>query len=117
MEVTLTVRQRIDLQGVLPQEATFTAISMIRELREALSFTDREHKQINLKYHANGNVGWDKLKAKLLKKKIDIPTTICSMIKKSFNLLDDQGKLRDEHIDLYNMFVTTKAKKAKKKKR
>ncbi|MCK5606643.1 hypothetical protein KAR91_32375 [Candidatus Pacearchaeota archaeon] len=117
MECTLTVRQRIDLNGLLPREATLTAIKMIREVREEVSFSDAEHKKIELKYHGNGSIGWNQLKAKLLKKKkIEIPATICSMIKKSLQLLDKQGKLRDEHIDLFDMFVPPKTKKVKKKK-
>lgn len=105
MELKLTVRQRIDLQGVLPRQGNFTAIKMIRETRESLSFSEEEHKQIELQYHANGNVGWDAKKAKSLVKTIKIPATICSMLKASLKELDKQEKLVEEHIELYEMFV------------
>lgn len=118
MECILTVRQRVDLNGVLPREANFTAIKMIREVREALSFSDSDHKKIDLKYHANGSIRWSQLKAKLLKKKkVEIAPTICELIKESLKELDKQNKLTEDHIELFDMFVTPKAKKAKKKKR
>jgi hypothetical protein len=114
MKCTLTVRQRIDLNGVLPREANLTAIRMIRELREDLSFSDDEHKRINLQYHANGAVGWDQRKAKALTKTVEVPETIRKMLETSFKSLDKDCKLTEEHIDLYDMFVHPK--KAKKPK-
>lgn len=112
MIVTLTVRQRLDLQGILPSQANFSAIKMIHKVREELSFTDAEHTKIDLKYHTNGSVEWNNKKGKALKdKKVEIPATVCSMLKKSFVLLDKQNKLTEAHVEIYEMFVTSKKKK------
>ena len=108
MKVRLTVRQRIDLQGVLPQKSTFIMMKMLRKVREALSFTDVEHQSIKLKQNEDGSVQWNGIKAKEIVKEVDFPNTICDLIKKAFKALDEKGEVTDAHVELFEMFMGKK---------
>ena len=46
MQYTLSVKGRLMLLGILPAEGDLTTIRIVRELREGLSFSETEHKQL-----------------------------------------------------------------------
>lgn len=45
----LTVPERLILVNVLPAESDYTTLKLVRKLRESLSFTEEEHKQLNFR--------------------------------------------------------------------
>ena len=48
----LTVIERLLILNLLPKEGDFTTIKLVRKAREALSFNEEEHKQLN--FHMEG---------------------------------------------------------------
>jgi hypothetical protein len=109
MKLTLPIRERIDLQSVLPREATYLNMKMVRKLREDLSFSDAEHKKISLKGLPDGSIQWDA--SKKLTKKVEIPDTIVALIRDELKRLDKASKIREEHLSLFDKFIDTDADK------
>ena len=48
MEYALSVKDRLMLLGILPAESNLTTIRIVRELREGLSFSEGEHKDLQM---------------------------------------------------------------------
>ena len=45
----LSVLERITIQGLLPVKGSYTNLKLLRVAKEALSFTDEEHKSLNFR--------------------------------------------------------------------
>jgi len=105
MKVKLTVKQRINLQSILPQQGDFLTVKMIRVLREELSFTQKEHELLKFVQHPNGSVEWNNIVAEKCVKEIEIPETIVSVIKETLEKLNAQKKITEAHLDFYEMFM------------
>jgi len=105
MKVKLTVRQRLNLQGILPQQGDFLTVKMIRVLREELSFSQEEHELLKLVSNQNGSVSWDGEAAEDCIKEMEIPETIVSIIKQILEKLNEQKKITEAHLDFYEMFM------------
>lgn len=101
----LSVKERLVLISVLPQEGDFLTIKSLREVREALSFTETE--QVSLKFsNENGVLNWDEPdKDNPSRQPIEIPNSVHDLIVDAFKALDEQKKLTDDHFDLYELFV------------
>ena len=115
MKVKLTVKQRIDLQSILPPQGDFLTIKMIRVLREDLSFTEKELEQLKLVRHDNGSVEWDAKAGKKCKKQIEIPETIVSTIKETLERANAAKQITEAHLDFYEMFMDLSASPETKK--
>ena len=115
MKVKLIVKQRIDLQSILPQQADFLTIKMIRVLREDLSFTQKEHDSLKLTQHPNGSVEWDAKAGKKCNKEFEIPETIVVIIKASLEKLNASKQITEAHLDFYEMFMDLSTSDKKKK--
>ena len=98
----LLAGERLVLISVLPQEGNFTTLKIVRELREELSFTEEEHKVYEFKQEGN-IVLWNK--AKDTPKEVKIGEKANDIIKEALKKLNEEKKLRDEHIGLYEKFV------------
>ena len=106
MKVKLTVKQRIHLLNILPDKGNITMIKMLRVLREALSFDEKENKVLSLKQHTNGMVTWDPKSEKKSGKEINIPDTILEKVRQTLEQLNVSESLSDEHLELFEMFVS-----------
>uniref|UniRef100_A0A6H1ZNH8 Uncharacterized protein n=1 Tax=viral metagenome TaxID=1070528 RepID=A0A6H1ZNH8_9ZZZZ len=51
----LSVLERITLQNLLPAKGSYTNLKLLRVAREALSFTDAEHKVLNFRQEGEGD--------------------------------------------------------------
>ena len=102
MEYTLSVKARLMLLGILPAEGDLTTIRIVRELREGLSFSETEHKQ--LKFRQDGSMlQWDE-KAKVPDKELDIGPKALEVIRAAIKKLDDEKKLVPDHLELVDLF-------------
>ena len=99
----LTVKERIILLTILPQEGTLDAIKIVSELRNDLSFDEEEHKQMNIKRLANGSYEWDENSPIL--KYVVIGEVGTKMIKKELDTLNVEGKVTELHLGLFNKFA------------
>ncbi len=95
----LSVKDRIVLLSVLPREGNLTTIRQLRELREALSFTDEEHECYGMR-EIEDRIFWDSEGTK------DVPISprMLTLIADEFRRLDERGKFRDEMLDTYEKF-------------
>lgn len=105
MKVKLTVKQRIDLQSILPQQGNFLTVKMIRVLREELTFSEKEHEMLKFKQHPNGSVEWNAEVGKKLTKEISIPETIVNNIKETLEKANIAKQITEAHLDFYEMFM------------
>jgi len=105
MKVELTVKQRINLQSILPAQGDFLTMKMLRVLREDLSFSQKEHELLKFKQYPNGSVEWDS-KAESEKKKIEIPETIVNSVKEILERANAAKKITEAHLDFYEMFMS-----------
>ena len=98
----LTVLERIVLLRVLPAEGDFTTLKIVRKLREALSFSEDEHKEFGIEV-VDGLIRWDA--AKDVAKEIPVGEKATDLIVSSLKELNTEKKLTDEHFSLYEKFV------------
>lgn len=109
----LGVYDRVTLSNIMAYDfqSTFLVIRQMREFREALSFDEDEHKalgihignpQVNEKETA-GVVYWKADQEQ--PKEIDVPESIHKMVVSRLRQLDEAGKLKYSHYDLYVAFV------------
>jgi hypothetical protein len=98
----LKAGHRVTLLNTLPREGDILTLRIVRELREALSFSEEEHKVLGLKI--NGPmITWDASKDE--GKEIQIGTKAREVIVEALNALNQQKKLNDGHLDIWGMFV------------
>ncbi len=102
----LTIPERLVLLSVLPVEGDITAVRIIRKLREALSFSEEEHTKFNLKQElkpdGTSSITWDD--ADKTTKDVEVGEKATDIIVGAFKNLSNRGKLREEHIPLYDRF-------------
>lgn len=96
------VSERLTLLNLLPKEGNFITLKLVRELREALSFTDEEVTQFTIKTAAD-RITWDNSAS--VDKEILIGDAMKSVIVGVLKKLDEAQKLADAHLGLYEKFV------------
>jgi hypothetical protein len=103
----LTLGERITLLGILPKEANFVNLKIIRSLQEKMSFSEEEIKEYDIKsYTENDNVGysWSK-KGIEYKLEIEFGEHGTSMISSELKKLDKEEKLSSQNFTLYEKFI------------
>lgn len=96
------VAERLTLLNLLPREGNFITLKLLRELRESLSFTDKEVAQFKVKA-ANDRITWDNSAS--VDKEILIGDTMTNVIVEVLTKLDKAQKLADAQMGLYEKFV------------
>ena len=95
-------RERIVLSMILePQAGRYDVLKLVRKLREDLSFSESEIKEVNLRAEEGGGYRWDKD----LVKDVEIGEVTMGVIKKQFEKLEKEGRLHETHMDIYEKFV------------
>lgn len=96
----LTVLERILLLNVLPPEGDITTIRIMRDLKNELSFTELEHKDLQLTPKEDGSISWDGSKA--VDKDITIGPKASGILIKGLEKLSESGKINFQLLDLYD---------------
>jgi len=94
---------RLILLNILPKEGNYTDIKIVRKLREELSFDEAEQAALQLTLGEGGAVKW-KPEADL-PKEIEIGPRAKVIIEDLLKKLDKEGKIKEEHLSLYEKFV------------
>lgn len=105
-----SVLNRVVLLGLLPDTGGITTMRQVRELREALAFADKETKELGIKQGDDGSISWNP-KHKVKDKEIEIGEIMHGVIQ---GLLEDKNEaeeLRENHIDLWDLFECSEPKK------
>jgi len=101
MEYALPVKTRLMLLGILPAEGDLTTIRIVRELREGLSFSEAEHKDLQMMQEDN-QVRW--AEGAVPEKVLDIGPKAQEVIRAAIKKLDDEKKLVPDHLELCDLF-------------
>ncbi len=107
MKIKLSVFERLVLLNILPKEGNFLTLKIVRQLREGLSFEEKEIKEVDLTIDPKtGQATWDT--AKDPNKEIEIGREAKKIIVEVLEKLDKDNKLGEQHITLYEKFVEEK---------
>ena len=98
----LNVKDRLLLLSVLPKEGNITTLKIVRKLREDLSFSEEEHKELNFQ-ESDGKLAWDM--AANGDKEIEIGEKASNVIVEALKELDRNKKLHEEHLPIWEMFI------------
>lgn len=99
----LSVIERILLSQLLPVEGNFTNLKLIRQVKEELSFTEEENQKLKF-VQKDTQVIWNPV-ADLIKE-IIFGEVVLKLIKDTLIKLDQEEKLTDQHMSLYEKFIT-----------
>lgn len=98
----LGVKQRIVLLGTLTGvTGNITELRILRELREALSFSEEEHAALGLIVN-DGQMNWNTEGDQ--PKEIEVGDVARKVIVTQLKMLSDQGELADDHLDIIDLF-------------
>lgn len=97
----LGVKERLVLIGLLPETGNYLNLKLVREVKEALSFTEKEHKLLGLEIREGGAVAWEKN----ILKEFTFGGVVTGLITAALTKLDKDEKLEDKHMELYRLFV------------
>ena len=98
----LEVLERILLLNLLPKEGDFITLKVIRDLQNALSFSEKEIKDLVLETK-EGRVTWKPDKA--VEKEIEIGEKATDVIVGALKKLNDDKKLTQEFFSIYEKFI------------
>ena len=101
MKVVLTVKERLVLLNLLPAEGNLTTLRLVREAREVLSFSDEENEALHFE-QINDRLRWSDEAPQ--EAEVELGPTVAGMIRERLATLDEQAKLRDEHLSLCDKF-------------
>ena len=90
------------LLNILPPEGSITIMKLMRVLKEELSFNEAENKALDFKQE-DGMLRWNE-DADIVKD-VKIGEIMTELIKKELKTLNDEEKLTDAHVDLYDKFM------------
>lgn len=99
---TLTVLDRLLLLGLLPPQGDLLTVRIVRELREALSFTEAEHREFGFS-QVDGQVRWNASAAQ--SRELEIGERARLLIVEGLRKLDKDKKLTEQHLSLWEMFI------------
>lgn len=91
------------LLNILPREGTIMTIKIVRELREALSFSEAEHKSLNFQKLEDGGMQWDE-KA-IGDKEVPVGPRAHALIVETLERLDKEKKLTEDSLSVWDKFV------------
>lgn len=94
----LSVKERLLLLNILPKESNFLTLRIVRDLQNALSFSEEEVKQFEFKTEGNKAI-WNQEKE--IDKEIQIGEKATDLIIDSLKELD---KLKKINMDIYNLY-------------
>jgi len=99
----LSVRERLVLLGVLPSEADFVTLLLVKSLRSVLDISPEEAARVNLKVDGN-RLTWDEKG----EEEVDFDLTEAqeAVIRKALTDLDVKKKLTLDHVSVYQKFVS-----------
>ena len=103
MGVKLNVHERLVLLSILPKEGNISAIRVLHELKQELSFSEDEHLRLEFQNRQDGTTAWRKEADK--PKDIHVGLKAEELIKDTLTGLDSSKKLSESHLVLWDIFM------------
>ncbi len=98
----LSVFERLMLLNILPERGDITTIRIRRELRDALSFSEAEHKELDFESDESGLHWKSDVDGS---KDVAIGKKARELIVETLEELSKAGDFTDQHLDVYDRFV------------
>lgn len=101
----LTLAERIHLLDILPEKGNILTLKALRVLKEALVFTEKEEEDFGIKAVVNQetnivNYAW----SENAEVEIEISPKMMSLIATTFENLEKNEQLTENHISLFEKF-------------
>ena len=115
----LSVLERMILLNLLPPTGTFANLKVLRIAREALSFDDKEHKLLNIRYEGEGDkaqMRWDNHTIVEKATGIEVvgnPEVVQEMIRKSPDAFEMKPIMNDKNVIMGEIVTQMIVKKLK----
>ena len=114
MKTRLSISQRLVLSGMLiDEENTFDTLKLLRKVKEELSLSEAEIKAVGYTSEPLPN---GRFASKWLhpendpNKEIDFGEIVYHLIKRKLYKLDHEAQLKENQLDLYDIFVKQEEK-------
>ena len=97
----LSVKERILILGILPQEANLLTLKIIRDMENQVGFSETEIKELEMKALESGQITWSH---DPIAKEIEINGAMNDIIKNVLKKKSDECKLTKDHLSLCEKF-------------
>ncbi|NIN70262.1 MAG: hypothetical protein GTO63_37405 [Anaerolineae bacterium] len=102
MKLKLGAKKRLILLNIVAGvRGNLTELRILREVKEALSFSEGEHAALKIQ-ERNGRLHWDTKADE--PKEIEIGEVAKHIIVRRFKELNKQGQLAQDHLDIVDLF-------------
>ena len=101
MKYDMGVHERLVLLNILPPEGNLATIRIVREMREALSFSEAEHEDVQIVQADGGGVTWNQ---DAPSRDIEIGAKGQEIVREALGKLDKDEKLTADHLELCDLF-------------
>ena len=98
----LNVQERFALLNLLPTQGDFVTLRVVRELREALSFSDEEHERLQFKWVDDGRVTWET--SADAGEEFDFGWKQMQIINETLEKADTEKRLKLDELSVYEKF-------------
>ena len=100
--MTLTIKERLLLLSVLPREGDITTLRVVRQMREALSFSEEEHVKLGIVFEGD-QVKWNPE----VPQETDVAfgKKASEIAAKTLKKLSDDRTLHEDYLSLWDKFV------------
>ena len=105
MKHELSVKDRLVLLNILPEQSSLATLRIVRELREGLSFSEEEHQATTMRNLDDGRLMWEE--GMVPDKEIEIGPKAASVIRDALAKLDQSDELTMDHLDMCDEFEYT----------
>jgi len=100
----LNIGERFAILNLLPREASFANLKILRKLKEDLSFSEKEWREYGFEEAPNGGLRW-KPEIANATKEVVVGEVANQMIVKKLKELNGQDKVPDDCFTIYEKFV------------
>ncbi len=98
----LTIKYRLLLMNILPDNGNYDTLKIVRKQQELLGISEEEHKRLNVRREGD-LIQWDESQDEPVE--IEIGEVAGHIIKRELTRLDSEGQLQMEFLPLYEYFV------------
>jgi len=104
MKIKLSPMNRLSLLGLLTNKGDSTTLKIVREMREELSFTPKEHEALQFKPTPDGKVTWNEI-PEVEYNYEGIHEIIIEKVKTELRKMEETGELILDHLSLYEVLI------------
>ena len=105
MKTKLNLLERLMALQLLPAEGNFATLKSLRVAKETLSLTEEEVKEFEF-IQEDGHAKWNIKGAE--QREIELGEFAVEAIKNKLKKLDEENKLEEKHLSIYEKFVEGK---------